>query len=125
MGLETCATRVRQSPRHDATQAPAGRATPREDAEAWRPSSVRAPRAESEGARAAASAQQARACVSGEAGRLWSLEPAGQQSVETQLAHAIAGWTMLSRHATTIIEAMSRRITNVTSGPVHGVTRGA
>jgi len=77
---------------------------------------------------AARSAQQPYASIEAEAGRICSPapagEPAGQQSVrEALLAQASAGWTMPSRHATSTREAISRRITNATSGPVP-LTRG-
>src|SRR5437764_9149584 len=104
-----------------------GRATTAGDPDAC-PWAVRARTAETEGEMAARSAQQPYASIEAEAGRICSPapagEPAGQQSVrEALLAQASAGWTMPSRHATSTREAISRQITNATSGPVP-LTRG-
>jgi hypothetical protein len=68
------------------------------------------------------SAQQLLVCAQRAACCVVSLqpdgEPAGQQSVrDTQVAQAIAGWTMPRRLATTTNEAISRRIINTTFRP--------
>src|SRR5207244_3812396 len=104
-----------------------GGATAAGDAHAC-PWAVRVRTAETEGVTVTPSAQQRYASIEGEARHVCSPapagEPAGQQSVrEALLAQASTGWTMPRRHATSTREAISRRITNATSGPVP-LTRG-
>jgi hypothetical protein len=122
MGSGIRAAGVCSSRRYCPTRTVTGRAIPADDKHAG--SCVRVPMAETEGEMAGLSAQQLLACVHSAAGCICSQpladEPAGQQSVrEAQLAQAIAGWTLPRRHARTTIEAISRRNTTATSGPIH------